>query len=130
MTLVTEERPYRLVLVLSGGRFSAQTISRKIMDGALRRKTRNVVIHVVSRSPRPLYLEALRDVIQNNIGLALTIRHEGSEPQDLKRILRKYRGREVDVVLERSEEEFVKILEDLGVSYETIHRIGVKGEGA
>lgn len=129
MTLVTEERPYRLVLVLSGGRFSAQTISRKIMDGALRRKTRNVVIHVVSRSPRPLYLEALRDVIQNNIGLALTIRHEGSEPQDLKRILRKYRGREVDVVLERSEEEFVKILEDLGVSYETIHRIGVKGEG-
>ncbi len=130
MTLVTEARPYRLVLVLSEDGFSAQTISKKIMAGALRRKTRNVVIHVVSRSPRPLYLEALRDVIQNNISLALTIRHEGSEPQDLERILRVHRDEEVDVVLDRSEERFVRVLEDFGVSYETVHMIRAGGEGA
>ena len=123
MMLKAEKDAYRLALVITGGHTRLASVFRKITSAATSRKSRKIVIHVISSLPRPHYLAQLRDVILNNIGYTIIVRYEGSRPEDLARILSQYGPENVDVVLDRSVKEYVSILRRFGKQYETIHMI-------
>ncbi len=67
----------------------------KIMDeivNASSKGFRKFTIHVISKTPSPLYLEKLRSLIQNNIAYTITIRHHSYSEEEIKGLLRELKN--------------------------------------
>ncbi len=119
----------RLILVIGEDPPSGKDLYSYVVSLASKHRVRDVVIHVVSTYGRPYYMLALRDFIQNNISMGLTIDYWGSTPEDLTNLLRSLRkgGNTFKVcVLGRVPQEFMKVLESLEVGYECL-KVGSHG---
>ena len=106
--MITEKGAYEAVVVLTGGRIRAGKFLNSLIKATRDRGTRNIVLNIVSTLPRPKYFEALRDLIQNNISYALTVKYSGSSVDDLRRLINERGIREVYV--DSPSGEFIRML--------------------
>ncbi|RLF02680.1 MAG: hypothetical protein DRJ64_09055 [Thermoprotei archaeon] len=49
-------------------------------------RTRRIVLHIISSSPPPLYMEKLRDALVNNIAYTIIVKYEGANVKNLERL--------------------------------------------
>ncbi|WP_244372411.1 hypothetical protein [Staphylothermus marinus] len=78
---------------------------------------RRFTLHVVSDKPRPLYIENIRSLIQNNIVYSLTIRYHNLNFEELEKIINDLlaRNKLVYGVVEEEFAELISFLRNKGV---------------
>lgn len=118
---ILEENNIHIVLGLENGEISDADISRilygQLAKLAYRHGTRRFTLHVVSIKPRPLYLEDLRNFIQNNIVYSLVIRYHDLNFQELNKIVNDLlaKNKHVYGIVEKEFAELASFLEGKGI---------------
>ena len=112
--IITERNAYEAVVVLAGKKIRIGEFLNNLVKASVERKTRNIVLNVVSALPRPKYLEVLRDLIQSNISYALTIKYAGSSIQDLRKLINERNLR--DVYVDNPSSDVVRILNSFNIN--------------
>lgn len=120
--IITEKGAYEAVVVLTGKKIRVGEFLNNLVRACVKRKTRNIVINIVSSLPRPKYLEILRDLIQNNISYALTIKYAGSSSKDLRKLINERDLK--DVYVDDPSSNLIEILHSFGIKP---INIGVRG---
>lgn len=88
--LRVEENSKEIVLVVCDGVSPADAtrLANEVARKTAREGKRRALIHVISPLGRPEYFEVVRSVIQENIGLSMSIRYSGSKPDDLRELIK------------------------------------------
>jgi len=113
----------RIALIIGEGSPPGRELYSYVVGLASKHRVRDVVIHVVSTYGRPHYMRALRDFIQSNISMSLTISYCGSTSEDLTSLLKSLReeGNLFKIcVLGKVPQEFLKVLDDFEVGYDCL----------
>jgi len=121
--IITEKGAYEAAVVLTGKKIRVGEFLNYLVRASAERKTRNIVLRVVSTLPRPKYLESLRDLIQNNISYALTIKYAGSSSEDLRKLVNEEDLK--DVYVDDPSSDLVKVLHPYSIKP---INIGARGE--
>ncbi|GEM_PF-3402253 len=112
---VLEENPLHVIIVYSDSLPSDffKKLSTFIMLQATRSRKRRVVLHVFTNRENPLYLEDLRDLIQNNVALTITTRHYRLEKKLVEELLGclKEKNEEFYIFIEETTRKLVEPLE-------------------
>ncbi len=108
-----EDEAQHIVLVYNGNGENVASKALSIMYGELR-GSRRFIIHVVSPKGDIWYLEALRDLINNNIAYTLSIRYHGGAPKDLEELVRRY-GDKAVYIIGSDMAEYKHVLKKYGV---------------
>lgn len=113
-----EQNSKKVVLVVCDRASSAEAtmIADEIAKKTASKGKRKVLIYVISPLGRPEYFEAIRRVIQENIGLSMSIRYSGSKPEDILELIERLGN--PDVVVVGSCRNFIQALDNTG--YENI----------
>lgn len=122
-----EENSKEIVLVVCDGVSSeeATMLANEVAKKTAREGKRRALIHVISPLGRPEYFEAVRSVIQENIGLSMSIRYSGSKPEDLLELISRLGN--PDVVIAGLCSDFIQALDNAG--YENVAIIHPKKGG-
>ena len=122
-----EENSKEIILVVCDGVSSeeATMLANEVAKRTAREGKRRALIYVVSPLGRPEYFEVVRSVIQENIGLSMSIRYSGSEPGDLLELVGRLGN--PDVVIAGLCSDFIQALDNAG--YENVAIIHPKKGG-
>ena len=123
--LKIEENSKKIVLVICDGVGSAgaSMLANEVAKKTSKEGKRRALIYVVSPLGRPEYFEVARNVIQENIGLSMSIRYYGPEPKDLIELIEKLGN--PDVLVAGLCSDFIQALDEVG--YENVTIIYPKG---
>ncbi len=112
--LRVEEDSEEVVLVVCEGTKTtdATLLANEVAKSVAGKGKRRALIHVVSPLGRPEYFEVVRNVIQGNIGISMSIRYSGSSPEDLIKLIN--RSSNPHVVVAGQCSDFVRALSNAG----------------
>ncbi len=109
-----EENSKEIVMVVCDGVSSADAamLANEVAKKTVREGKRRALIYVVSPLGRPEYFEVVKSVIQENIGLSMSIRYSGSKPKDLLELISRLGN--PDVVIAGLCGDFIQALDNAG----------------
>jgi len=125
-----ERNSKEIVLVVCDGVSSASStmLANEVARKTAREGKRRALIYVVSPLGRPEYFEVVRSVIQENVGLSMSIRYFGSKPADLLELINELGN--PDVIIAGFCSDFIQALDETGYENVTvIYPKGVSGDG-
>ncbi len=120
--LRVERDSKELVLVVCRGVGSAEAtaLANEVAKKTVSEGRRRSLIYVVTPLGRPEYFEVVRSVIQENIGLSMSIRYFGSRPEDLLELIKQLNN--PDVIVAGLCSDFIRTLDQAGYENVTIIR--------
>ncbi len=115
-----EESSKEIVLVVCDGVSSADVtvLANEVAKKVAKEGKRRALIHVISPLGRPKYFEVVRGVIQENIGISMSVRYSGSETKDLLELVKRLNN--PDVVVTGLCGDYIKVLDEVGYRNVTV----------
>ncbi len=83
-----EENSKEVILVVCGPIGNADRLASEVGLAVARERLRRALIKVVSPMGSPNYMEVVRTVIHNNIGITMSVRFMGRTTDDLRRVVK------------------------------------------
>ncbi len=113
-----EENSEEIVLVVCDGvsPASATMLANEVAKRTVRGGKHRALLHVISPLGRPEYFGVVKSVIQENIGLSISIRYFGSKPEDLLELISRLGN--PDVIIAGLCGDFIQALDNAG--YENV----------
>ncbi len=109
-----EEDSKGIVLVVCDGvsPAGATMLANEVAKRTVREGKHRTLLYVISPLGRPEYFEVVKSVIQENIGLSISIRYSGSKPKDLLRLISRLGN--PDVIVAGLCGDFIQALDNAG----------------